>query len=121
MEILLYFCYSELWTTLDLHQLNLNGGLDAVWNQIMETYVKHILFRILAHSECVSAQFDIKNVWYLSIVKKQIVKNCEETMFLLRRLCQSEPMWRKQNLGRRGSRKHTGMLCKENEMNAIGR
>ena len=35
-----YFCYSELWTTLDLHQLNLNGGLNAVWNQMMETYVK---------------------------------------------------------------------------------
>jgi len=40
IQILLYFCYSEFWTTLDLHQLNLNGGLNAVWNQMMETYVK---------------------------------------------------------------------------------
>ena len=82
---------------------------------------KHILFRILAHSEFVSAQFDIK--------KRIIFVYCEKTDceklwgndVLLRRLCQSEPMWRKQNLGRRGSRKHTSMLCKDNEMNAIGR
>ena len=37
----------------------------------METYVKHILFRMLAHSEFVSAQFDIK--------KRMIFVDCEKT------------------------------------------